>query len=31
MTMNHNEDLLKLVDYLTNSQITSDEGFAIIE
>ncbi|EJD6501048.1 hypothetical protein VCB84_001972 [Providencia rettgeri] len=31
MTMDHNEDLLKLVDYLAASEIRSEDGFAVID
>ncbi|WP_099073706.1 hypothetical protein [Proteus alimentorum] len=31
MIMNHNEDLLKLIGYLTDSEIKNDDGLAIIE
>lgn len=31
MTMDHNEDLLKLVDYLAASEIRNEDGFAVID
>lgn len=31
MTMDHNEDLLKLIDYLAASEIRSEDGFAVID